>query len=231
MEAFTTALIDRTDWGDGAITLRFERPSGYDFTPGQYAVVRVDTTEGPVGKPFTIASAPADDHLEFTTRLSDSPFKQALSRLVPTDTAEVSSPAGRLSLPEDVGDVVFLVGGVGITPVMSMVRDRVRTGREMPATLFYGNRDLATVPYRAEIDSFARIGVRVVHVIEHPTPEWTGATGFITADLVRSRGVTEARALWLAAGPPVMVTAMERVLDELEVPAEDRLIERFAGYA
>lgn len=230
METYPTTLVDRTDWGEDAVALRFERPPGYEFIAGQYAVLTPGAQGGIHGKPLTIASAPGDGWLEFTTRLSDSEFKRALAAMGPGSAARVSAPAGRLSLPNDVTRFVFLVGGVGITPARSMLRDAIASGRDTDTVLFYGNRSEGCVPYRAELDDMAAHGVRVVHVLERPAEGWSGETGFITADLVR-RHVTPAPGIrWIVAGPPVMVEAMERVLDDLGIPAEERMVERFSGY-
>ncbi len=231
METFEARMQARTDWGEEAVALRFSRPTAYDFVPGQYAVVTVQTPDGPVGKPFTIASAPLDDYLEFTTRISDSAFKQALDALVPGDPIRVSKPSGRLLVPSGASRLVFLVGGVGITPARSILRHAVQTGLPLQAFVFFGNRDDECIPYRAEFEAMETSGVRIVHVLEHPSDGWQGERGFITAELVRRHGALSAPALWIVAGPPVMVGAMERVLDELAIPAEERMIERFAGYA
>lgn len=231
MNTFSTKLIDRSECGEDAVTFRFERPQDYRFTAGQYAVLHVEGPQGPVGKPFTIASAPSDDWLEFTTRISESAFKQALDGLAPGAPASVSAPAGKLVLPPNAHRIVFLVGGVGITPARSMLRDAVVRGLDLEVELFYGNRSDACIPYRRELEAMGPHGVRVLHVLEHAPDGWAGESGFITAELVRRHGVPDSPVLWIAAGPPVMVEAMERVLNELEVPDQERMIERFAGYA
>jgi len=231
MNTLPTRLIDRAECGAEVVTLRFERPEGYDFVAGQYAQLQIQGPEGPISKPFTIAAAPGDDWLEFTTRLSPSIFKQTLARLEPADPAAVSLPAGRLVLPDSAKQLVFLVGGVGITPARSILRDAAQRSRDLEALVFYGNRDEGCIPYREELESWGTRGVRVIHVLEHVTHEWSGESGFITADVVRRNGMPEPGTTWIAAGPPVMVEAMERVLDELAIPAEERMIERFAGYA
>lgn len=230
MENHPTALIDRTEWGEDAVALRFERPPGYEFAAGQYAVLSPGSSEEVRGKPLTIASAPGDDWLEFTTRLSDSEFKRALDAMRPGDGARVSAPTGRLVLPQDTSRFVFLVGGVGITPARSMLRDAAARGRHTDTVLFYGNRSDACIPYRAELEAMGTHGVTFVQVLERPPHGWSGESGFISAELVRRHTTPSPGARWIVAGPPVMVEAMERVLDDLGIPAEERMVERFSGY-
>ena len=220
-------FIERIPCGAEVASFRFSRPDGYDFVAGQYLLLEVETASGAEAKPFTHSSAPHDAYLEITTRLSGSAFKNALLALAPGDRAAITGPSGRLRLPSDDLRIRFLVGGVGITPARSMLRDAVHRGRTFDdAVLFYGNRDPSCIPFIAELEAMRDRGVRVVSVVEHPDASWHGPVGFITADIVREN-VDPAEGIFLASGPPVMVTAMERVLDELRIPDERRIIERF----
>lgn len=230
MEMHAVRFIDRTNWSDDTATFRFERPGGYGFVPGQYALFGVETADGQERKPFTIASAPGDDWLEITTRLTGSPFKNALDALRPAGEIAVSAPAGRLTLPHGASPVAFLIGGVGVTPAHSMLRDAVQRETGLQAVVFFGNRGEGGIPYKAELDAMSEHGITLVHVLERPDPDWTGETGFISADVVRRHAHVEDVRAWLTSGPPVMVEAMERVFDELGVPQDLRLVERFGGY-
>lgn len=221
--------LAEADRCDDLLTLRFERPPGYDFTPGQYFMLTIATAEGDQAKPFSHASAPEDGLLEMTTRISNSAFKQALDATLPGESVLViRGPAGRFGLdPDDERCPVFLAGGVGITPVMSIVRHARATGAELGATLIYGNAADSCMPYADEIQSCDGGLVKCSYVIERPSAEWTGRTGFITADIVQGC-VEDARVRpFYVTGPPVMVDAMELVLDEVGVLEENRHIERF----
>lgn len=231
MEMLRTRLIDRSMCGTGTATFRFEKPAGYTFVAGQFAIVEVECEAGPVQKPFTIASAPQDEWLEITTRLSESCFKLALADMQAGDAVAVSRPMGRLVLPPEQRSFGFLVGGVGITPAHSILRHEVLAANEIEAVLFYGNRDSSCMPYANEFDAMADRGVRTIHVLERPSPEWHGEAGFITADMVRRYVESPESILWISAGPPAMADAMIRVFDALGVPAEGRMVERFSGYA
>jgi len=227
MASHEVEFIERVPCGAEIASFRFTRPLGYDFIPGQYLTLEVRTDAGAEAKQFTHSSAPGDDYLEITTRLSGSQFKNTLQSLNPGDVVSISGPAGRLILSDDVSCIRFLVGGVGITPARSILRDAMYRGRTWEdAVLFYGNRDPSCIPFIDEFERMRDHGVRVVSVVEHANDAWTGPIGFISADLVRQH-VDPGEGIYLTSGPPVMVTAMERVLDELAVPADRRMIERF----
>jgi len=215
--------------GDDITSVRFSRPEGFDFVAGQWMMVRLGDDVDPHTETFTISSAPADDYLEITTRLSGSQYKRALSALAPGDRLEVTGPGGRLSLPAGIGRVAFLVGGVGITPVRSMMRDAWLSGRVFDdALLVYGNRDHRCVPFEAEFLEMAAIGLRTVVCLETPPPGWAGERGRINADIIRRHldPLADDRP-FIAAGPPVMVGAIERVLDDLAIADSRRMIEHF----
>ena len=121
---------------------------------------------------------------------------------------------------------IFLAGGVGITPVMSILRYARETARDIDATLFYGNVTEECIAYENELAEMEEC-VETIHVIERPRSEWTGYRGFIRASIV-SAHVPDALACdYYVTGPPAMVSAMDAVLDELEIPVSQRHVERF----
>jgi glycine betaine catabolism B len=208
------------------VSFRFAKPPGHVFAPGQW--FRLTLGEGAeMTKTFSYSSAPQDSLIEMTTRMSDSAFKLALAALEEGDRVRIAGPGGRLAITDDVPRVTFLTGGTGITPVRSILRDAPARGRVFEdALLLYGNRDELCVPFRNELAQLTDIGVRLVLCYESPSEEWTGERGFITAETVR-RHTDAGAGLFVVTGPPAMVGAMERVLDELSVPAERRRIERY----
>lgn len=230
---FEVRLIGTTTPAPGTGTFRLSRPDGFAFLAGQFVSVTLDTREGEQTKHFSIDSAPADPFVEITTRLTGSAFKDALVALRPGDRVRIAGPRGRLAVPENAAGVVFLAGGVGITPVRSIMRDQVQRGTGLPMVLFYGNPDQDNVPFGEEFDGYAREHpeITVVHVLAAPGAGWTGETGFITADVVRRHIDPGLGWRWIVTGPPAMIDAMRPVLADLDVPGDDVSLESFAGYA
>jgi ferredoxin-NADP reductase len=222
------ALTARFDCGSETVTLRFERPDDYSFSPGQWFTLRLSIGEELHTETFSHCSAPSDPYLEMTTRLTASPFKQALGALEPGAIVHIAGPGGRLGITAGVSRLAFLVGGVGITPVRSMLREAAARGRNFDdALLLYGNRDESCAPFAEEFAAMGDLGVRLVLCYEQPPAGWTGETGFITAETVRRHLPTDDGRPYVITGPPVMVSAMEAVLDKLAVPDAQRIIERF----
>lgn len=226
--SFDTALIDTEMCGADVLIARFQRPEGYTYQAGQWGRFTLATEIGEQSRIFTHSSAPEDEWIELATRLSDSAFKQALSAMRPGDPASLVGPGGRFVLPEGVERVAFLVGGVGITPARSILRHAVAAGTQFDdAVVFYGNRDPSCVPYRSELEAMADSGVRVIDVFERAPEGSLAEKGFVTAEIVsRYMGAVQPERFYVS-GPPPMVEAMGRVLDELGVARERRTIERF----
>jgi ferredoxin-NADP reductase len=124
-------------------TFHFEKPAGFEYVAGQYQTWKLD----PQGQPnddnahwFTISSAPNSDTLTITTRVTDSPFKQKLDSLQPGDAITAEKVEGDFTWQSDEA-VVLIAGGIGVTPYHSMLVERSHTGKQLNATLVYGNRD------------------------------------------------------------------------------------------
>jgi len=230
VETFGAKVIQITRCGDAILTMQLERPDGYGFRSGQWFRLYLDTPQGEEVRTFSHASTGQDHWIELTTRLSSSGFKQALAITEVGRVLRVSGPGGRLALPSDAQKLAFLVGGVGITPVRSLLRDAQQAGRKFTeAVVLYGNRDASCEPYLDELLAMRDIGVEVVRVLEHPPQGWTGERGFITAQIVRGHVDAPDGRPFVVAGPPVMVETMALVLDEIGVDTSQRIVEAFGS--
>ncbi len=221
-------LLGKESCGKDTVILRFSRPTRFEFASGQWFRLALATDEGDLAETFSVCSAPSDPELMMATRLTGAPFKRALAALVPGDRASIMGPGGHLALPPSTDRVAFLAGGVGITPVRSILRDARAHGRVFAdALLLYGNRDETCVPFADELLGMGDVGLRTVVCLEEPSDAWKGERGLITAETIRRHMDPADGRVFLVAGPPAMVDAMERVLDELLVKDDRRLFERF----
>lgn len=232
MESRTVTLESSTSPCEGTRMFRFSRPEGYSFAAGQSLALTLPTREGEQTKSFSHCDAPGDDRTEVLTRMTGSAFKDALAALRPGDAVSMRGPSGRLTVPAGVDRAAFLVGGVGITPMRSIVRDSILRGTGLRALVFDANIDDTCIPLREEFDSWEREhpSVRFVHVLERPSAAWTGERGFITSETVQRHCDPLDGWHWFVSGPPAMVDAMHRVLDALGVDAAHASFESFAGY-
>ncbi|HSL57614.1 MAG TPA: ferric reductase-like transmembrane domain-containing protein [Acidimicrobiales bacterium] len=202
-----------------------------DFDAGQFAFVTIaDSPFSLEQHPFSVASSAREaTHLEFAVKeLGD--FSATIGDVEPGQRVYVDGPYGSLALPRgDAPGVMFLAAGIGITPIISMLRTLRDDRSEMSAVLVCANERPDDIAYRDEIDAIAEvIDLTVVHVVEHPDADWSGETGRISRELVaRALPADAARWHYVVCGPPPMMEAVEGALVDLGVPIERVESERF----
>jgi ferredoxin-NADP reductase len=125
---------------------------------------------------------------------------------------------------------VLIAGGVGITPMMSMLRTLADRGDARPALLLYGSKDWDSITFREELEGLrARLDLKVVHVLEQPDEGWTGERGYIDAELLgRHLPAPYDEHEYFICGPNVMMDAIEEALRELKVPMSKYHSERYS---
>jgi glycine betaine catabolism B len=234
---FQSTLIEKIRRSADTCSYRFTRPQDYRFQPGQWFTIALPGPDGPLDHHFSHADSPTEPHIELTTRLTGSEFKNTLDALPIGAEAEIMGPFGGFLYRYDLPKIAFLTGGIGVTPVRSMMRylaDSEGEGRanEQQVVIFYGSMTEDGIVYKDEFDEFERVvpRLKVVHVITNPTPMWTGHQGFITAEVIRQELPDIREWTYYVVGPPAMITAMDKVTDELQIPREQRVVESFAGY-
>ena len=179
--------------------------------------------------PFTISSAPTRQGPVTVTVKQSGDFTNTIDRTKPGDLAMVEAPFGQFSLVHyDAEQFLFIAGGVGITPLMSMLRTMHDIGDRRPVVLLYGSRAEHDIIFHKELSRLSG-HVKTVHVLSEPSEGWTGATGYITAEVIREHaGEMVGRAEVFLCGPPVMMKAVTRALRSLHVPRGRVHSERFA---
>jgi predicted ferric reductase len=211
---------------------------GLQFSPGQFAWLKLGSSPYTVEEhPFSFSSSagPAGPRarpvprLEFGIKeLGD--FTGRLSAVRVGTPAFLDGPHGAFSPDlEPAAGYVFIAGGVGITPFMSMLRTLAERRDRRPLLLLYGEKSWDVVAFREEIEDLtARLDLRVVYLLEEPPPDWEGETGFIDAAVLRRHLPDEGiERLIMVCGPPAMLAATERALEEVGVPLEQVRTERF----
>ena len=125
---------------------------------------------------------------------------------------------------------MLIAGGVGVTPMMSMIRTLADRGDKRPVILFYGSKDWESITFREELEALtARLNLTIVHVLADPPADWTGEQGFITAEVFkRHLPPPYADHEYFICGPDVMMDAIEKALGELHVPLAKYHSERYS---
>ena len=195
---------------------------GLTFEPGQFAWLTVERSPFAIREhPFSFSSsAEVDQMLCFTIKeLGD--FTSQVKNLEPGTTVYVDGPYGLFSMEEyKAPGYVFLAGGIGSAPMISMLRTMADRDDVRCLRMFYGSRSWEEVTFREELAALEeQLDLEVVHVLEEPPPEWEGETGYITTDVL-DRHLPENREemVYFVSGPVVMIRAVKQELRELGIP-------------
>lgn len=219
--------IDRV-W---TVTLTPESHHGFRFRPGQFAWITFNDSPMILRQhPFTIASsADKPQELRFTIKhLGD--FTNTIADIRPGSTAFLEGPAGNFIPPPHTPGIVFIAGGIGITPAMALVRTALDRDDQRPIHLFYATETLEKAAFRDELAQAANaIDLTITHVPEKPPEDWSGPSGFIDADILREHLPNEAfeQYTFMICGPAPLMDAVENALLDLGVPRAHLQSERF----
>jgi 3-phenylpropionate/trans-cinnamate dioxygenase ferredoxin reductase subunit len=154
--------------------------------PGQFMFLRlVRPGRRSELHPFTIAASPLEPGIVEATIKKSGNFTDTIDQTRPGDVGRLEGPFGRFSLAyHDVQRFVFIAGGVGITPVASMLRYLRDTDDQRPVVLIYGNKTASDIVFAAELEQLPE-HMRIVHVLSHPDASWTGPTGYVTKEIIQ----------------------------------------------
>jgi predicted ferric reductase len=205
------------------LTLKAHARRPFDFAPGQFQFLRVHGSGVSAEEhPFSIASSPTQTGSIAVTIKESGDFTRGIGRVRPGDVATVHGPFGRFShtLHPNEKKLVFVAGGVGITPLMSMLH-YMRDHRETRSVqLVYASRGPSDILFRDELKAIAASGfpaLRVTHVLATASDSWTGETGKLDAKrLARLCGGVEGQAFYLCCPPP-MTASLVRGLRQMGV--------------
>ena len=228
---YTVSSVEEIAEHTWAVTVLPDGGRVLGFEAGQFAFLTIaDTPFSLEEHPFSMASSPQRrDAVEFAVKeLGD--YTSRIGEVPPGSRAFVDGPYGSLKLPDDLPGLMLVAGGIGITPVISMLRSLRDSGSGIPVVLIYANQTQAQIAYRSELESIAAaIDLTVVHVLAEPPDGWDGATGMITEELLESHLPERDADQWwyVVCGPPPMMEAVEGSLVDLGVPIGRVESERF----
>ncbi len=151
-------LLTKTNFIDNVWAFRFEPSESFTWTPGQFIRVELphdNSDHQGIKRWFTVSSPPYENVIQITTRITDSTFKQALSKL-PTggELTLLDKPDGDFVWEDTDKPRVFVAGGIGVTPFYSILKQRVHDKQPLDVTLIYSSRG-DNVPFKQEFDAWA----------------------------------------------------------------------------
>ncbi|WP_416674722.1 ferredoxin reductase family protein [Egbenema bharatensis] len=215
-----------------SLVLRPRGHNGITFDPGQFAWITLDISPFRMREhPFSMSSS--GDHaerLEFSIKaLGD--FTKRIKDVKPGTKAFLDGPYGVFTTDRywDSAGFVLIAGGIGITPMMSMLRTAVERKDDRPFLLIYSNRTWDDVTFREELEEIKdKLDLKVVHVLREPDDDWDGEEGYVDRDLLeRYVPIHRGSRQYFICAAPVMMDQVERALHDLDVPITNIHMEHF----
>jgi predicted ferric reductase len=222
----------RAERGDtSTLVMHPDGHTGFRFKPGQFGWLTVWGSPFKItGHPFSFSSSAAatDGRVEMTIRnLGD--FTSEIHKIPVGRRVYLDGPYGTFAIGNPADMHVLIAGGVGITPMVSMMRTLADRGDKRPVILLYSSKDWESITFREELEALkARLNLTVIHVLRDPPAGWTGEHGYITAEMFkRHLPPPYADHEYFICGANVMMDAIERALGEMNVPLSKYHSERY----
>jgi len=198
--------------------LRFDKPEGFEFEPGQATLMRLDRDGWREDKhPFTMTSLSDAPHLEFTIKTypEHEGMTEQIAKLIPGDRVIIGDAWGAIT---DSGPGVFIAGGAGVTPFIAILRDRARRGELQGCRLIFSNKEERDIILRDEWEEMT--GLETLFTLTQEKVEGLEC-GMIDAEFLETHleGFDQR---FYVCGPPPMVEAIQGILKDHDVP-EDRI--------
>ena len=237
---FQARLIRREDIANQTMAFEFEKSADWIFKAGQFVDITLlnpsETDAEGNTRGFSIASAPFENTLMVATRLRNTAFKRILKSLPLGTEVKTEGPFGNLTLHNNAArPAVFLSGGIGITPVRSILLSAAANKLPHRIFLFFSNHTRQDAPFFNEIEGLQdkNPNYRFIPTMTDLTiarDSWSGETGFITQEMLQRhlQGVTSA--VYYLTGPSAMVAGLRVVLHDSGVDDDDIRVEEFTGY-
>lgn len=237
---FMTKLKDRKEVAERTSAFRFEKPSGWTFKAGQFIDMTLlnpsETDSEGNTRGFSIASGPHEETLMVATRMRDTAFKRTLKTMPIGSAVKIEGPFGDLTLPNNaIRTVVFLAGGIGITPFRSMLVRAAEEKLSHRIFLFYSNRRPEDAPFLEELQTLERENpnyklIASMTEMKKSQRPWNGETGLINQEMLTRHLKGAGTPIYYIAGPPAMVKGLHEMLNKAGVDDDDIRAEEFAGY-
>ncbi|MBN2119511.1 MAG: FAD-dependent oxidoreductase [Candidatus Omnitrophica bacterium] len=236
MRLINARLIERIKRTPTIESFRIKPDERINFKPGQFGQVifdRDDPDNKELNKYLSFSSSPTKGYLEITKRLSQSEFSQKLKILDTASALALKAPLGNCVFEESYRKIGFLIGGIGITPVISIIEYIADKKLDTDIVLLYSNRDEQEIAFKKELDGWleANSNIKICYAITDCKPkDKLCFAGRIDKNLCLSRMPDIKERVLFIFGPPRMVEAMKNLCLGIGVEKEKINAENFVGY-
>lgn len=233
-------LKEKKEIGLGVYEFVFNKEEDYTYKPGQYLewTVRTKHMDSRGNRRyFTIASSPTerDFRIGIKAEQKRSAFKSSLINMEVGEKLLAGNLSGDFILPNKSSNLVFIAGGIGITPFRSMIKYLLDNNLRLPITLFYSNKLASEIVYKEILEEAqVKLGIRTVYALtdeESVPPNWSGYKGRLSEEVIKKEIPDYKNTTYYLSGPHPMVVGFEDILRKIGVGQSHIKKDFFPGYA
>jgi ferredoxin-NADP reductase len=236
MKTLHVPLLRREEIAENTYAFYFPKED-FSYHAGQYISLCVEKPEiaapGGTMRELSLSSAPYENELATALRFRESLAKKQFLTLHPGDMAYIQGPFGSFQLEKTEKPIIFLAGGIGITPLLGMLKQALYEKWQNKFFIFFSNRRPEDIPYRDELDSIVKKNKNTTLIttltLERPT-SWNGEYGYINPAMIKKHFAAPKEAYYYLSGPQRFIGGMWEMLDEIGVHAKQIHGEEFTGY-
>ena len=235
-----TRLLSKREIADSTMEFTLFKPEEFDYIAGQTIDLSLinpsETDQRGNMRTFSLVSAPHEPVLKIAMRIRDSSFKRVLKSMEENAELYIEGPFGSFGLHRKIDrPAVFLAGGIGITPLYSIIKDATYRKLENKIILFFSNHSPDKTPYLPELQALEKENpnftlVATMTDVENFSQIWDGEKGRIDANLLQKYLPKDVSRIYYLTGPQTMVEAMRDLLNKMNVDGDDIRFEEFSGY-
>lgn len=239
MKEIYAELIGKEIVAENTLAIYLKPMENFNYKAGQFVDLIIENAkygdERGNRRTFSIASSPTEENLLFAMRIRDTGFKRNLMEMNVGDKLKIFGPMGIMTLPEEKKPLIFLSGGIGITPFRSIIKYVCDMNLSYRIYLFYSNKKLSSFAFLNELEDLSRKNENF-HLISTLTgerlDEWKGEYGRINIEMIEKYvdKSTINEAIFYIAGPGKMAVSLEEMLENYGIGGDRIKKEIFTGY-
>lgn len=238
MAKFPIKLKKKEEVATDTYAFYWEVPEEFTFKAGQFANFTLidppETDDEGNSRAFSFINSPNEKEMVITTRIRNSAYKKNLKELKEGTEVKFSGPYGGFTLHKtESTPAVFVIGGIGVTPVRSMIAHALSEGTNHQITLFYSNKTPQDAPFLEEFEQLAKEhdNFTFIPVMTRTSKdEWDGEGGHIDKEMLNRHMKDIEKPIYYLSGPADMVQSMEEVLIDAGANEDNIRMEEFSGY-
>ncbi|MDD4201787.1 MAG: ferredoxin reductase family protein [Candidatus Pacebacteria bacterium] len=197
------------------------------FKAGQFFFLRINKNNLYARHPFTTSSSPNEKLLRFTIK-NTGRFTKTAFCLQRGEEVILDGPFGIFTLKDRKKDIVFIAGGVGITPFMSMIRNNLYSREKQNILLLYGSKTKEDIIFKDELNKIEEKWLKTVYILsKEMSPLSWCERGYINKPLIEKYVKNPKGSLFYICGPEIMKESSVKILLDLGVKKRDIFIEDF----